>query len=174
MGHSYGGLVSASFLAERPETPCRGLILSSPNFGISIRIPLWRHLLACLASVLIPDHTQDNRVNASFLTHDAEMRQKYALDRLVHHRISARLYSELLTKISRADQIASRIHHPTLILQAGDDHVVSRPKTLSFFNNLSSQDKELEIYEGLYHEILNETSRASIFMRISSWICSRA
>jgi len=75
--------------------------------------------------------------------------------------------------IGLAGETASRIHVPALVLQAGDDRVVSRPSTVLFFEKLAARDKELEIYEGLYHEILNETIRASIFLRISRWILSK-
>lgn len=174
MGHSYGGLLVSSFLAEHPQTPGRGMVLSSPNFGISLRVPLWRHLLAAAGSSLFPDYTQDNRVDSAFLTHDDEIKQTYKMDRLVHHRISARLYTELVRTIGLSNEMASRIHVPALVLQAGDDRVVSRPKTVLFFEKLASRDKELEIYEGLYHELLNETTRSSIFSRISRWILSKA
>ena len=174
MGHSYGGLVVSSFLAERPEIEARGLVLSSPNFGISLKIPRWRHFLACAGSCLFSDLTQNNRVDPAFLTHDAEIKKKYGSDRLIHHQISARLYSELVRMIRCADTTASRIHIPALVLQAGDDRVVSREATVRFFEKLRSQNKELEIYEGLYHELLNETTREAIFLKISQWVLSRS
>jgi alpha-beta hydrolase superfamily lysophospholipase len=38
----------------------------------------------------------------------------------------------------------------------------------------SSEDKQLELYEGLYHEILNEPERDQVMDDITSWIQARA
>ena len=173
LGHSFGGLLLSSWLAVRPKIKCHGMVLSSPNFGISIPIPQWRHWAGLLASHLAPDFTQDTRVDSTRLTHDAAVYKEYKKDRYIHHRISARLYSLLIRELSRAGEIASRIQCPSLVLQAGDDVIVSRRATETFFEKLGSRDKELKIYENLYHEILNETERPAIFARIAEWIQKR-
>ncbi len=174
LAHSYGGLVISCFLAENKDVPAKGLILSSPNFGIGIPVPAWRQGLAFLASKVLPDYTQSNRVNPVFLTHDLEICNQHAKDPLIHDRISARLYTELLSQISQIDKTASKIRTPSLILQAGDDRIVSRESTSRFFKYLAAEDKELEILDGLYHEILNEISRYSLFHKISTWLLDRA
>ena len=174
LGHSFGGLVVSCFLASKPDVRAKGLVLSSPNFGIAIRVPLWRHALAVVTSRVYPDLTQPNRVDRMTLTHDLPLLQKHASDRLIHDRISARLYAELVSRIRSAGQVAARLSLPTLILQAGDDRVVQRAATERFFAALRSPDKRLEVFEGLYHELLNETSRKAIFDQIAAWLLQRA
>jgi lysophospholipase len=169
LGHSFGGLVAASWVSLSPEMGCRGLVLSSPNFGIAISVAPWRHRLALLLSRLLPDYTENNGVDEKLLTHDEAVLARAKKDPLMHHRISVRLYSEMMRQISKVPQIAARLRCPVLVLQAGDDHVVSREKTELFFEALRSKDKELKVFEGLYHEILNEPERPAIFARIHSW-----
>ena len=67
-------------------------------------------------------------------------------------------------------QMAESIQSPVLLLQAGDDRVVSKGAALQFFDELKVADKEIELYPGLYHEILNETERDEIFSRIGRWL----
>lgn len=172
-GHSYGGLIAAGYLASQSAPACRGLVLSSPNFGISIPVPAWRHLLALVSSRLFPDFTQPNRVDRSTLTHDKSYLMRYADDKLIHDRISARLYTELVSRIRQAEHTAARFTAPCLFLQAGDDRVVSREANERFFWNLASPDKQYKVYEGLYHEVLNETSRHAIYQEIADWLSKR-
>ncbi len=173
LAHSYGGLVASHYLAAHPEPPFKGLVLSSPNFGIAIHVPVWRHLLGLVGSVLFPDLTQPNRVDRTKLTHDLSHLQGHANDPLIHDRISARLYMELVSRIRSSEGAASKIAVPALVLQAGEDHVVSREATEGFYKALSSPDKTLRIFDGLYHEILNETSRQTIFAQIADWLLQR-
>lgn len=173
-GHSYGGLVSASFLISDPPPETRGLVLSSPNFGIAIRVPLWRKMLAYTVSAFLPDYTQDNRVDRRTLSHDMEMLKRHEQDPLIHSRIGARLYTELNRQIGSSMKMAASIQVPVLVMQAGDDRVVSRPATEAFYEALSSADKRLKIYPGLYHEILNETTRQSLYSEIADWLSDRA
>ncbi len=173
LGHSFGGLVIASYTAAGGKLRPSGVILSSPLFGVSMRIPRWRHILGIAASYVAPNWTQDNRVEPHFLTHDEEVLRVYEQDSLIRHKISARLYREMTKQMSRSREVSKRISLPILILQAGEDHIVSRRATEDFFQNLQCPQKELKIYEGFYHEIINETQRQEVYSRIGLWIISQ-
>lgn len=173
MGHSFGGLLAATFLMRCRLTGLKGFILSSPLFGISIPVPAWKTALARVASRICPSMTQNSPIPPEFLTHDPAMRRARAEDPLIHFRISARLYTQMTLAIPAALNTASLIKLPALILQAGDDRIVSREKTVEFYRRLSSPDKEIEVYEGWYHEILNEAERQRVFERVLAWISKR-
>jgi lysophospholipase len=172
IGHSFGGLIVSSYVAESSLKPS-GLILSSPIFGIAIPVPAWRHALGLTASYLFPDYKESSRVNPDKLTHDESIKAVYAQDKLIYHRISARLYRELTRMIQKSPEIAATINVPSLVLQAGDDFVVSKKAALDFFGHLASKDKELEVYDGFFHEIFNETGRQQVFARLGRWISDR-
>ena len=171
-GHSFGGLIASSYLAFYPHPKVSGLILSSPIFGVAVPIPLWRHLLGVTVSYLTPDYTQDSRVDPKTLTHDQAILEAYAKDPSINHQISARLYRELVRQMARRETIAKNIHTPVLIVQADEDKVVLKDRTVQFFNELNSQDKEMEIYPGFYHEVLNEIDRSTVYSRVGRWILS--
>ncbi len=170
LGHSFGGLISFHYAAERQESRLSGLILSSPNFGLSISVPKWRHWIACAMAYLLPDLTQANRVNPTYLSHDKKSVLRYRTDKLIHAKISARLYRELTAYMSKCVSVANRFGAPVLVLQAGDEKIVSRPQTEKVFEAILADDKTLEIYEGFYHEILNEENSGIVYERILSWL----
>lgn len=174
IGHSFGGLLTATYLSRFPTGRIAGAVLTSPIFGIAVPVPLWRHVLGLAASWVLPDLTQGTGVRPDVLTHDPEMLERYAQDKLIHHRISSRLYRILTSTIARRTDIARRIKYPLLVLQAEQDHIVSGDAAVRFFHEALSADKELEIYPGLYHEILNELDRQKVFTRISRWILAHA
>lgn len=170
LGHSFGGLVSASLVARSPGRRLAGLVLSSPIFGIGVPVPVWRHALGWALSWIVPDYAQSTGVRPEWLTHDPEMLERYGRDALIHHKISCRLYRILTENLSDRARIARRIKVPLLVLQAELDRVVSPDAAVKFFHECPGPDKELEVYAGFYHEILNEVERQRVFARISSWI----
>ena len=170
LGHSFGGLIVSSYLAQSDCLKPQGFILSSPAFGIAVPIPAWRNAIGMCFSALSPDLTQDNQVNPVFLTHDSIEVEKYKTDGLVHHKISARLYSQTKKLLGRHLEIAKKIVAPALVLQAGDDRVVLKDETIRFFEALGGADKEIEIYAGFYHEILKEKEKRRVYIRIVEWI----
>ncbi len=173
MGHSFGGLVVSSYLIRPNLPPVRGMVLSSPAFGIGFPVSVWRHAAAILCSYPFPDLTQNNSIAANFLMHDRGEVQRYLSDPLVHHLISARLYREMRGLMREARTMAHHIFVSSLILQAGDDRVVAAKETQRFFDLLASTDKEIEVYSNLYHEILHETQKETVYSRICQWILSR-
>jgi alpha-beta hydrolase superfamily lysophospholipase len=173
IGHSFGGLLAASYRALHPRLPVAGLVLSSPLFGLSLPLPRWRRALASLLSVVYPRYDEPNRVMPENLTHDPAEIAIYKKDRLIHHRVTARLYAEMSRLMALKMTIAARLNDPVLILQAGEDRIVSKEDSIDFYHGLASRDKELEICEGFYHEILNETNREKIHSRIGVWISDR-
>ena len=42
-----------------------------------------------------------------------------------------------------------------------------------FFNEASSTDKTLKLYEGYYHDLLNDLGRETVFEDIDGWISER-
>lgn len=169
LGHSFGGLVSASYAAFCEHPPLKGLILSSPFFGIAARVPLWRNLLAAITARVWPNFTQPTSIDYLKLTHDRGMLEKYKDDPYIYHRISAGFYIELTRMFRRQAEMAQKLRVPLLVLQAGDDALVRKDKALLFYEEAASPDKELEVYEGFYHEILNETGRRRVLDRIGAW-----
>ncbi len=173
LGHSLGGLIASDYAAGAKRPPLKGLVLSSPAFGIAIPVPTWKHLMALAVSVITPHYSEKDNVSISLLTHDAVIRNEYEKDPLIYHRITTGLYREMTRAIKRSAQIAARLSLPVLVLQAGNDAIVKKEETLEFYDRIKSSDKTVEVYPELYHEILNETGREKVFARITAWLFSK-
>jgi len=52
------------------------------------------------------------------------------------------------------------------------DPVVSPKGGENLFSNLKISDKDLKIYEGYYHELINEIDRERVFQDIERWVQS--
>ena len=63
--------------------------------------------------------------------------------------------------------------YPCLILHGGGDQIVAPDSSKYFYDHISSTDKQLKIYEGLYHEILNEPEKDTVIEDIRLWIEAR-
>jgi alpha-beta hydrolase superfamily lysophospholipase len=173
LGHSFGGLIASSYLVFHKTPKVKGLILSSPLFGIGLPVAFWRHWLGMLTSWFLPDYHQNTGVPMELLTHDAEAVRRYREDSLTDQRISSRLYRELVRMMARKKEIAEKLDLPVLIAQAEDDHIVSKTAVFQFYDCLKTQEKELEIYPGFYHEVLNELGKEKVFLRLANWILSK-
>ena len=70
---------------------------------------------------------------------------------------------------------APRLGLPLLLIQAGEDRLVSASASKAFFESAGSTDKTYREYPGLYHELLNEVEpeRAKVFEQLSAWLTER-
>jgi lysophospholipase len=124
-GHSFGGLLAARFAARfGNEAPLRGLLLSSPCFGLAFPVPAWLDLLGRILAVLHPRFLHRTPVLPETLTHDPELIQAYLRDGRILHRISSRLYRLMCGEMAAAGETARRIACPVFVAQAGEDQVV--------------------------------------------------
>lgn len=66
-----------------------------------------------------------------------------------------------------------KITLPCLVLQGGADEIVDATATSDFFERLGSSDKTLKIYDGFYHEVLNEPGKENVLNDIEVWMSAR-
>ena len=96
----------------------------------------------------------------------------YEPDPLVHDRVSARFFTEILAAMETVHAQASSLKVPTLLQVAGDDHLVDARSSVQFFEKLDLEDKTLHVYDGRYHEIFNEGEdlRRQVLKDLEDWL----
>lgn len=168
-GHSLGGAIAA-VAATRGTVRPRGLILSSPALGFSVR-PHQR-VMAFLGRRLIPDRAVPNGLDLDGLSHDPAVVAAYKADELVHDRITARLYDTLLAAAAEARRDAGRLTVPTLLIVAGSDRLVDPAGSREFAAALTDGIGTLHVYDELYHELLNEpeADRGRVMADVRAWL----
>ena len=173
LGHSLGGLVCTYYAIAHPET-IRCLVLSSPLWGLNVPVPAWKHHLARVLSALWPAFSMARPTHsAEVLSHDPQVGRRYEDDPLVHIDVSCRFYTEMRRCLEQLPQVLPKLTVPVLVLQAGDDRVASTDATRRLFPLVGSAQKRLIVYEGYYHEILNEVGKERVIQDLMTWLRSR-
>ena len=171
LGHSLGGLIALRFAAGFPEM-IDGVIISSPSLGVTVNVPAVKAFAGKIMSTIWPTLSLSNELDASKLSHDEGVVRAYIDDPLVHDQVTARWFTEFLSAMEAANRSAPEMKIPLLMQLAGDDHLTNVDTSASFFKALSSVDKTLYVYDGLYHEIYNERDeqKKQVLDDLDTWL----
>lgn len=170
LGHSMGGLVCAAFV-RRGLVPVDGLVLSSPALDAGLG-PRRRRLVAWLYR-WAPDLALGNGLDVSRLSHDPVVVRAYRADRHVHDRSSARLARFILLQAPQVLAAAPQWSVPTLLLYAGDDHLVDPRGSHDFAAAVPARVVTSHCFDGLYHEIFNERDAQPVYEALRAWLDAR-
>jgi alpha-beta hydrolase superfamily lysophospholipase len=170
LGHSLGGLVAASF-AARAVRPVDGLVLSSP--GLDPGLSAFQKLLVAVLSRVAPGLRVVNGLDDGYLSHDPSVAPTYRDDPLCHDRIGARLARFLADEGAVVQAAAPHWTVPTLLLYAGDDHLVKPGASRAFAAAVPALSITATCYPGLYHEIFNERDAEPVFADLRRWLDAR-
>jgi alpha-beta hydrolase superfamily lysophospholipase len=172
LGHSMGGAVAVAFTLEHEDT-IAGLLLSAPAADASAASPVER-VLGRLTSAVAPN-LGVFKVHPEGVSRDPEVVRAYVEDPLVFHRkLPARTVSELVTAIHGFPDRLPRVTLPLLVMHGGDDPIVPLAASRMIEERAGSADKTLIVYDGLYHEILNEPEQDQVLADIVGWLDSHS
>ncbi len=171
LGHSMGGLIALYFAQHYPEL-IDGVVASSPCLGMVIEIPAVKKVLGSFMSYVWPGMTMGSGLDATKISRDENVVSAYKNDPLVHDRVSARFFTELLAAMESVNQQASALNVPVLMQVAGEDYLVNADSSKHFFEKLTLQDKTLHVYDDMYHEIYNapEDQKERVLDDLEDWL----
>ena len=171
LGHSMGGVIALRYALEYPED-IKSLILSAPALIPAIPVPAWKKTLANTFSAAVGSFTLSNGIDCSLLTHDSDEISDYENDPMVHNRISARLYTEIIKTSAECMNRVSEITVPLLLLHGKNDMIADPASSEKIYQDASSTIKEFYIFDGLYHEIINEAreDRDRVLTLLVGWL----
>ena len=171
-GHSMGGTVATTYTIRYQEG-LAGLLLSGASLmvGPSLSSPLVP--LARVLSVFLPK-LGVTVLDASTISRDKAVVDAYVSDPLVYRgKITCRFGAEMLKTLSRLPSEMSQISIPLLIMQGTDDKLSDPGGSRLLYERAVSKDKTLKLYDGFYHEILNEPGRAQVLADMEAWLAAR-
>ena len=158
LGHSLGALVSATYVARDPKA-VDGLVLS----GIAVLAGT-----ALLASMSNPEAPG---IPPEAVSRDPEVVRAYVEDPLVFYdRVPPEANAAALAAAIEVNQSGPLITVPVLMVHGGEDAIADVDGARELFGQLGSTDKELVVYEGLYHEVMNEPERDRVLDDIVGWL----
>ncbi len=166
LGHSLGGLISASAVAEQLR-PIDGLVLSSPALATSANFV--QKMLLTILPKLAPHLCVDNGLKADFVARDSQVVKAYLADPLVHRRISAGLAQWIVQQAPRTLAQAAHWQVPTLLIYARADRLVD-PAGSAQFAKEAPPCVQACGFDGMYHEIFNDPDKALVFDCLKVWL----
>ena len=169
LGHSMGGLIAADFLLQHQSefvaTVLTGAAIKSPQQPSGF-VLFVNKIIAAVAPKL-----GVLRMDASAISRDSQVVSDYENDPLVYRgKASAALVTAIFSAMNRVVENAESIRLPLLVMHASEDRLTSVAGSKLLHEKVSSPDKKLVIYEGLYHEILNEPERQRVMEDILEWL----
>ena len=174
LGHSMGGAIVALALCVEPPdvggTMLSGAVLPVEG-GFGARIQRW---IALALGKLMP-RLPTVKLKSSDVSRDPEQVAKYDSDPLNYRgRIRAGLAAAMTRALDRIKRDAPQITMPLLIMHGTADALAQPDGSIAFHERVGSADKTLKLYEGLFHEILNEPERDQVIADIAAWLDARA
>jgi alpha-beta hydrolase superfamily lysophospholipase len=173
LGHSFGGLTASLSAIESPRT-WRGLLLSSPYFGLALQVPPAKVFAGRVASRLVPRLGLPTGLKGSDCTHDPVKAREYDEDPLVFKNATARWFTETTKAQAKALARAGSLELPLYELFGGADPIAKRDAGKQFFDAAGSRDKTWDERPGLYHEVLNELEWKDPATKMADWILAHA
>jgi len=167
LGHSAGGVVSSVYTLEN-QAELAGFICES--FAFQVPAPGF-----ALAAIKGLSHIAP-RVPVLKLKNEDFSRDPKAVEALNNDPLTAREVQPAITvaALVRADE---RLHDefpqitlPLLIMHGTDDKATVCRGSEFFYQTAGSQDKTLKLYEGHYHDLLNDIGKESVMADVKGWI----
>ncbi|MCQ9207243.1 MAG: lysophospholipase [Omnitrophica bacterium] len=173
LGHSLGGAIATLFAIDK-KPDISGLILSGPLLKLPGNISPLFIRLASLIGCILPKLPIGNKVLASLLSHDSKVVENYEKDPLTHHGgIPAGSARAINCALKRIQNGMAGISLPLLIMHGTDDRLADVKGSKELYRCARSTDKTLRLYDGFYHEILNELGKEKPINEIITWLNKR-
>ncbi len=111
------------------------------------------------------------KINQNHISRDPAVVQAYDSDPLIYRKgVLMRTGSELVRAGRYVRGRMNAFTLPLLVLQGSDDRITEPEGSRRLFENAASTDSALKMYQGLYHEILNEPEREQVLQDIVDWL----
>lgn len=167
LGHSAGGVVSCLYTLDH-QAEITGLICES----FAHELPAPDFALAVLKGLShVAPHAHVVKLNNEDFSRDPEVLAAMNSDPLIAHEVQP---TRTIAELARADERLKRefgqITLPVLILHGSADKAAKASGSQHFYDMAGSQDKTLKLYDGYFHDLLNDVGKENVMADIQAWI----
>ena len=167
-GHSLGGgLVTHYTIKRQPEI--KALIVSSPWFSLTQEPPSWQVSVVRFLHKYIPGLIIPTNIKAKDITHNQGIVKAYKEDKMVHNKISLKLFLFAFDNGKWNIDHANEISVPCLVLHGSSDNITNPKGSEAFYNN-NPKNIHLKIWDNMFHELHNEPIRQEHAQYIIDWV----
>lgn len=174
--HSMGGLVAIRLLQGQAPA-LDGVVFSNPSLSAKVSVPLWKVVLAQVASRAAPGLAVPTGLPAEHISRDPAEVAAYRDDPLVSKVATARWYTEFLGAQAAATAGPTALAGlPVLALIGDGDEVIDSAVGLRFFGQVGGATCTIQRYPGHYHELVNEpeAARRQVIADVVAWLDTRS
>jgi len=170
LGHSAGGVVSCLYALDH-QSELAGLICES----FAYQVPAPDFALAVFKGLShVAPHAHVLHLKNEDFSRDPQVVAQMNADQLIAHETQP---TQTLAEMVRADERLKasfpRITLPVLILHGTSDKATRPAGSQFFYDTAGSKDKTLKLYDGSFHDPLNDLDRDTVIGDIKKWIVSR-
>ena len=169
LGHSMGGAIVTLF-ALSDSNAIQGFALTAPGLKVTDDVTRGRIRVVTLLAKVVPRAHVYRVANADF-SRDPEVVEGMNRDPLIdQRRLPARLAVEFLGAMRQIQARARELTLPFLVMHGTGDRLTNPEGSRELYQNASSSDKTLKLYNGLYHDMLHEPERARVSADLLDWL----
>jgi acylglycerol lipase len=170
LGHSAGGVVSCMYALEHQQD-IAGLVCES----FAHEVPAPDFALAVLKGIgHIAPHAHVLNLKDELFSRDKAFVERMKNDPLIPKvGYPAQTVGEMVRADERLKKEFPLITLPLLILHGTEDKATRPHGSQRFFDSAGSKDKTLKLYDGGYHDLLNDLERERVMADIVEWISMR-
>jgi acylglycerol lipase len=170
LGHSAGGVVSCIYTIEH-QAELSGLICES----FAHQVPAPDFALAVLKGLShVAPHAHVLKLKNEDFSRDPKVVEAMNNDPLIAHEVQP---TQTVAEMVRADERLKKefplITLPVLILHGTLDKATKPSGSQLFYDTVGSRDKTLKLYEGHFHDLLNDIDKETVMADIKNWIGAR-
>jgi len=170
LGHSAGGVISCLYTLDHPGT-LAGLICES----FAHEIPAPEFALAVFKGLShVAPHAHILHLKNELFSRDPKVVQAMNSDPLIAHETQpTQTVAEMVRADERLKKEFPQITLPVLIIHGTADGATKPSGSQHFFDTAGARDKTLKLYDGYYHDPLNDLGKETVMAEIVSWIDGR-
>jgi alpha-beta hydrolase superfamily lysophospholipase len=167
LGHSAGGVVSSMYVLDN-QAELTGFICESFAF----QVPAPGFALAAIKGLshIAPRLPVLKLKNEDF-SRDPKAVEALNNDPLTAHEVQPAITVAALVRADeRLREEFPRIKLPVLIIHGTDDKATVCHGSQFFYETVGSKDKTIKLYDGHYHDLLNDLGKEKVMADIKGWI----
>ena len=169
LGHSAGGVVSSVYTLDN-QAELAGFICESFAF----QVPAPGFALAAIKGLShIAPRLPVLKLKSEDFSRDPKAVEVLNNDPLTAHEVQPAITVAALVRADeRLREEFPRIMLPLLVMHGTDDKATVCHGSQFFYETAGSKDKTLKLYEGHYHDLLNDIGKEGVMGDIKAWIGS--
>ncbi|MGZ3455311.1 MAG: alpha/beta hydrolase [Polyangiales bacterium] len=170
LGHSAGGVVSSAYVIAH-QNQLEGFICES----FAQEVPAPDVVLSVIKGLSrVAPHLGVFDLKDEDFSRDRAFVERMKHDPLIPH---VRYPSQTVAELRRAEERLAhdfpRMKLPVLILHGTNDKVTKPHGSQLLFDTTGSPDKKLRLYDGHFHDLLNDVGKEQVMTDITHWLDAR-